>query len=206
MSAGEVRLTAPKCACSVETWVQPAGSHDSSTLLAFYSRQTQSNWPFVIGGRSHVAAYWAPWPEWCLKWELSRRQCGPIDVAWAWVTYYQFQYEGDGGLCRRAGHFIGAVPGHRCRLHGPARSWHVASQFRPMDWSAEGPRDLPIATSRHSRWFGITKPGPLGNGTKWAEASVAPFYTCLRRVGNQSSKSDAGGLRSADSGTIRDPG
>ena len=40
MSAGEVPLTVPnRSACSVEMWVQPARSHDSSTLLAFYSRQ-----------------------------------------------------------------------------------------------------------------------------------------------------------------------
>jgi hypothetical protein len=38
VSAGEVRPTVPNgSACSVEMWVQPTGSHDSSTLLAFYS-------------------------------------------------------------------------------------------------------------------------------------------------------------------------
>jgi hypothetical protein len=40
VSAGEVRLTVPnESACSVEIWVQAARRHDSSTLLAFYSRR-----------------------------------------------------------------------------------------------------------------------------------------------------------------------
>jgi hypothetical protein len=40
VSADEVRPTVPEeLACSVEIWVQPARRHDSSTILAFYSRQ-----------------------------------------------------------------------------------------------------------------------------------------------------------------------
>ena len=40
VSGGAVRLTVPNGSpCSVEIWVQPARTNDSSTLLAFYSRQ-----------------------------------------------------------------------------------------------------------------------------------------------------------------------